>query len=402
MAGTLPGSMWVPKGFELEVPATASFYTYILKIAARCNLACPYCYVYEGPDQSWRDRPKFMSDETARQTFRRIAEHVEEKGLKSVVVTFHGGEPLLAGVERFRRYLKSATDLIPAELELSVQTNGTLLSKQYLDLFSDYHVKIGLSVDGDRRANDRYRRFTNGRSSFDRVLAAIELINSKPEWSRLLTGYLAVVDLANTPTELFAFMSGLDSRGFDVLLPDCNYEAPPYRPVDDIEQIAYGQWMASLFDAWLASGKDVEVCYIEEIIAMLFGQPSTREHIGSQFADLIIVESDGDIEGVDTLKMVSREATRLGLNVHRNSFSEALLHESVACRLVGYDALCDQCRSCTFLDYCGGGYLPHRYKQETGFLNPSVYCHDIQYLISHIRSTLAKEFRSYDCASGLP
>lgn len=381
----------MPEGYDLVVPPTASFYTYILKVAARCNLACPYCYVYEGPDQSWRDRPKFMTDETAQQTFRRIAEHVEEKGLDSVVVTFHGGEPLLAGVDRFRRYLEAATRLIPAEVELSVQTNGTLLSKQYLELFSEYHVKIGLSIDGDRQANDRYRKFKNGRSSFDRVVGAINLINSKPEWSRLLTGYLAVVDLDNDPEELFAFMSGLDSRGFDVLLPDCNHDAPPVRPADDSSHTAYGKWMAEVFDVWLRSGRDIEVCYIEEIIAMLFGQPSTREHIGSQFADLIIIESDGDIEGVDTLKMVSREATRLGLNVHQNTFSQALQHESVACRLVGYDALCDECRSCKFLEYCGGGYLPHRYKKETGFLNPSVYCHDIQYLISHIRNTLERK-----------
>src|SRR5688572_17887734 len=113
--------MWVPRGVELKVPSTASFYTYILKIAARCNLACPYCYVYEGPDQSWRERPKFMSEETARRTFERIAEHVKEKGLNSVVVTFHGGEPLLAGVDRFNQYLAAATELIPAEVEFSVQ-----------------------------------------------------------------------------------------------------------------------------------------------------------------------------------------------------------------------------------------------------------------------------------------
>lgn len=391
MNDVLPKSMWVPAGFQLNVPETASFYTFILKVAARCNLACPYCYVYEGPDQSWRDRPKFMSDETARKTFMRIAEHVSEKSLESVVVTFHGGEPLLAGTDRFRRYLESALELIPVEVEFSVQTNGTLLSKAFLDLFSNYNVKIGLSIDGDRQANDRYRKFKNGRSSFSRVTSAIDLIDSKPEWRRLLTGYLAVVDLENDPKELFDFMSGIDTRGFDVLLPDCNHDAPPHRPDSDTDKTAYGRWMAALFDVWLSSGTDIEVCYIEEIMAMLFGQPSTREHIGSQFADLIIIESDGDIEGVDTLKMVSREATRLGLNVNENAFSEALLHESVACRLVGYGALCEECRSCKFLDFCGGGYLPHRYKEETGFLNPSVYCKDIQYLISHIKSSLSEE-----------
>jgi len=153
--------------------------------------------------------------------------------------------------------------------------------------------------------------------------------------------------------------------------------------------------MADLFDVWIASDKDIEICYIEEIIAMLFGQPSTREHIGSQFADLIIIESDGDIEGVDTLKMVGREATHLGLNVHQNTFSEALKHESIGCRLVGYEALCGECRSCEYLDYCGGGYLPHRYKHSSGFLNPSVYCNDIKYLISHIQETLATQLRRH-------
>lgn len=386
--------MWLPEGFKLRVPHDASFYTFILKIAARCNLACPYCYVYEGPDQSWRDRPKFMSEETAHDTFSRIAEHISEKNLDEVVVTFHGGEPLLAGVDRFRRYLQIAQEHIAVKLDLSVQTNGTLLSNEYLDLFAEYGVKIGMSIDGDRQANDRYRKFKNGRSSFERVISAIELVDSKPEWSKLLTGYLAVVDLNNDPKRLFRFMSSLDCRGFDVLLPDCNHEARPFRPESDTNNTAYGRWMAELFDAWLESGTNIEVCYIEEIMAMLFGQPSTREHIGSQFADLIIVESDGEIEGVDTLKMVSREATKLGLNVHTNSFSEALLHESVGCRLVGYEALCEECRSCNFLDFCGGGYLPHRYKKETGFLNPSVYCNDIKFLISHIWDTLKSELNS--------
>jgi len=332
-----------------------------------------------------------MSDQTAEQTFLRIEEHVREKQLEEVVITFHGGEPLLAGVSRLQRFLTTAKKLISANIQFTVQTNGTLLTKEFLNLFAEHDVQIGMSVDGDKVANDRYRRFKNGRSSFDRVMASVELINSKPEWARLLTGYLAVVDLRNDPKEVFEFISGMDSRGFDVLLPDCNHESPPKRPATDVDKTAYGQWMSNLFNAWLDSGIDIEICYFEEILAMLLGQRSTREHIGSQFADLIIVESDGDIEGLDTLKMVSRDATHLGLNVYHNTFTQALDHESVACRLVGYQALCATCRSCSFLNQCGGGYIPHRYKKDTGFLNPSVYCHDIQYLITHIKNALVKE-----------
>ena len=37
--------------------------TFVLKIAERCNLNCSYCYMYKHADQSWRFRPKGMTDE---------------------------------------------------------------------------------------------------------------------------------------------------------------------------------------------------------------------------------------------------------------------------------------------------------------------------------------------------
>ena len=33
---------------------------------------------------------------------------------------------------------------------------------------------------------------------------------------------------------------------------------------------------------------------------------------------------------------------------------------------------------------CGGGYFPHRYRSGSGFRNPSVYCADLQRVITHI------------------
>src|SRR5438445_10057899 len=49
----------------------------VLKVHQRCNLACDYCYVYTGADQSWRDRPAAMSDVTRRAALDRLARHVE-------------------------------------------------------------------------------------------------------------------------------------------------------------------------------------------------------------------------------------------------------------------------------------------------------------------------------------
>lgn len=127
---------------------------------------------------------------------------------------------------------------------------------------------------------------------------------------------------------------------------------------------------------------------------MLFGQSSSMEAIGAKAVDLIVVESDGEIEAVDTLKVVGEKATSLGLDVFQHTFDDALGALPILARNVGYAALCETCQHCSILHQCGGGYLPHRYSERNGFLNPSVYCNDIKYLVKHVRSVLGAEFGS--------
>ena len=43
------------------------FREFVVKIHSRCDLACDYCYMYELADQTWRDRPRRMSEEMVEQ-----------------------------------------------------------------------------------------------------------------------------------------------------------------------------------------------------------------------------------------------------------------------------------------------------------------------------------------------
>src|SRR5207253_4748616 len=108
-----------------------------------------------------------------------------------------------------------------------------------------------------------------------------------------------------------------------------------------------------------------------DIMTMLLGGRSTTESVGNPPVDFIIVETDGEIEALDTLKIVGRSATRLGLHVATNSFDEAGELPAIFARNVGVEGLCETCRKCSLLHACGGGYLPHRYGKGNGCLNPS-------------------------------
>jgi uncharacterized protein len=385
-----PGPIaWFPKDTILPVKDTTPFYTFLFKIASRCNLDCTYCYVYSGPDQSWRDRPKFMSEQVASDAANAIAAHVRKHNLNQISVIFHGGEPLLAGAERLDKYCTLLSATVPAKIEFAIQTNGTLLTKALLHVFAKYQIRVGISLDGDPIINDRNRKFRNGRGSYARVASGLELLRGSTECAHLFGGILAVIDLRNDPADVYASLAALKVRSFDVLLPDCNHDAPAYRPDGPDASVAYGKWMSDFFDIWLRGDQDIEIRYFEEYISLVLGGDSSLESIGAKTVDLIVIEADGEIEGVDTLKMVGRHVTHLGLNVSKNTLDEAKLHPAIFSRMLGYNALCDTCRACPDLHQCGGGYLPHRYSRENGFLNPSIYCDDIRYFIAHIRHRLA-------------
>ena len=105
---------------------------------------------------------------------------------------------------------------------------------------------------------------------------------------------------------------------------------------------------------------------------------------GSQAAG-VVIKTDGSVEQEDTLKIAYDGAAATGLHVARDSLDAALLMPQIVGRQIGARALSAQCRVCPVRGACGGGLYSHRYREGTGFLNPSVYCPDLLALISHIR-----------------
>ena len=124
------------------------------------------------------------------------------------------------------------------------------------------------------------------------------------------------------------------------------------------------------------------------------GAPSHVESIGLDAVDLIVVETNGEIEGVDSLKGTFNGASRLGFDVFHHDFDEVAGHVAVRARQLGVHSLCRSCRECPVVDVCGGGYLPHRYSAARGFDNPSVYCADLEQLIRHIHAKLQSQLQS--------
>ncbi|MER7108961.1 radical SAM/SPASM protein FxsBH, inactivated beta-hydroxylase extension form [Streptomyces sp. NPDC000229] len=360
----------------------------VLKVHSRCDLACDHCYIYEHADQSWRTRPKAISDQAISWTALRLAEHAKKHALPSVSVILHGGEPLLAGPARLRRVCQELTTALApvTDLDLRIHTNGLQLSPRYLDLFDEYGVKVGISLDGDRTANDRHRRFADGRSSHPLVLKAVDLLHQE-RYRHLDLGLLCTIDVANDPVAVYDALTALAPPRIDFLLPHATWEEPPPRP--DGSPTAYAEWILAVFDRWNAQGRPVPVRLFESVLSTLNGGPSLTESLGLAPTDLVVVETDGTLEQVDSLKSAYEGAAATGFDVFGHSFDDVAAHPGVRARQLGLDGVSETCRRCPVVRSCGGGLYTHRYRAENAFDNPSVYCADLEALVRGIEDRTA-------------
>jgi uncharacterized protein len=207
-------------------------------------------------------------------------------------------------------------------------------------------------------------------------------------------GLLAVIDVRNDPLQVFDAVATLGIENIDFLLPHYHWDRPPPRPSGRPEE--YGAWLYAIFDAWVGGRHpQVEIRFFRNIILQFLGIESNFEVMNLSPVRLVTVNTDGDIEGVDTLKSTATSTQCTGLNIHNHSFDAALQVHLVAFRQAGVSQLCHTCRDCKYMKECAGGYFPHRYSHASQFDNPSIYCQDLYWLLDRIGDRLCQARRPH-------
>jgi uncharacterized protein len=381
--------------FSLDVPALlnegwqpAPFSEFIVKINSRCDLSCDYCYMYEMADQSWRGQPKRMSADIADATASRIGEHARAHGLREVELVLHGGEPLLAGQQLIWSLVEATRKAVGPEIAVHahVQTNAVGLTDAYLRLFDELRVSVGVSLDGGPEQHDRHRRFASGRGSYAPVAAGLRRLRQQ-QYRHLFGGLLCTVDVRNDPIATYEALLAFEPPIIDFLLPHGTWDAPPPRRSREAAHTPYADWLIEIFDRWYYDPR-TGIRLFESIMRLLTGSPSAGESVGLAPSTMVVIETDGSVEQVDSLKAAYEGATATGLHVTRDPLDAALLLPSMVARQIGVRALAAQCRSCPIHLVCGGGQYPHRYRSGYGFANPSVYCPDLMRLIHHVAAVV--------------
>jgi uncharacterized protein len=359
----------------------------ILKVAQRCNLNCTYCYVYNRGDDSWRDRPAFISERVARQLGRRIREHCERFGDELFTVELHGGEPLLLGRRRMQRLVDMLREAAaPVRLRFIMQTNGTLLDGEWFRLLERNGISFGVSLDGPAETADRYRvmRRRRGGGSTQTVLDNLATLREQePGFDDLFGGCLAVIHPEHDGAELVRWFVDQDILAFDILLPDGNRVNPPDGWTGPEP---YRRFLLEAFDEWYAMENPPRMRLFEEMLMGLLGRETPLDALGGDLRRLCVIESDGSIGVSDVARICGGDLSRDTLDIFRDRLEDHVEGYSIDLR----QKVCATCDGCPHLASCGGGYLPHRFDGR-GFDNPSIYCEALYALSDRMVEVLRRD-----------
>jgi len=367
----------------------------VCKVVSRCNLNCDYCYMYQHSDQSWQQQPLKMSEATITQLGKRIDEHTTKHQVSEFSVIMHGGEPLLAGLDYLQKFQEIISKNVPnVKLRFGIQSNGVLLNDKILDFCISNNTTIGLSMDGDREANDLHRLDHQGKSAFSSLEKTLQLLSSD-RGRKIWAGFLCVIDLHNDPEAVYSYLSQYNPPSIDFLLPLNHHDLRPLGKEQSLDVTPYADWLLKIFNIWYhQKPQTIKIRKFKEIILLMLGLQGNSEEWGLNPVDFAVIETNGDIEAVDSLKVTYPEATKLGMDIFTHSFDEIFDSPKVIERQEKWQYLSKTCQECNLVKVCGGGYLPHRYSSENYFHNPSVYCSDLKKLITTIRREVIEDLQT--------
>ena len=315
----------------------------IIRTTEACNLSCKYCYV----------RPSTHNKILSLSLFEQMMQQLCELGYKHITLFWHGGEPLLAGRDYFQDAVAiehRVSEEYHSIVQNKMQTNGTLLTQEYVDFFQANNFRVGLSLDGDRTTNDHNRVYQGGRSTFADALRGLELMRT----AGLDTSILSVLtrEHIHQLDEYYAFVKNLGVRTFKVNPCLINKQEHSESQVQPLE---WGWAMSRLFDLWFYDDNPPSNREFSNIIKSFFVGYSTQcVYNRTCFSDFLSVVPSGDV--FPCARLINEDPVFALGNITERMSSVFENHQ----RLVRhYDDV--GCEMCQWQAICHGGCTAYSY-----------------------------------------
>lgn len=348
-----------------------------------CNFRCKYCYLHN----STKLLSKKLSAEFICNFLHQLIDSVGVKN-KQITLIWHGGEPLLWGIDNYRKVFEFIkTNLPKQDIKHSLQCNLSLLDDAYIELFKQYNVKIGFSLDGQKEINDAQRIYPNGKGTSEIVLEKLELCREH----NLQIGCVTVCSRKHIRKikQLYHFMNSL-KLNFKLNPLFETGEAITIRDEFSITAMEYADMMIELFDICM---QDSNNCIVEENLLEMGSAVATgvTEHclFGYNCQDnFMAIAPTGDV--MPCGRFCDNDLLHYSYgNLYEESLADILprIKQSEIYKRAEHIAA-SGCAKCKWYNICHGGCMHDGFLASGDFKHKTFLCSAYKKIFAHIEKRL--------------
>jgi len=370
------------------------FQVFAKPVGPLCNLRCSYCYYLE-KKELYPHFDHFHMDDDILEKY--IVQHIEASTGPVIAFSWHGGEPLLAGIEFYKKVLSFQSIHKPHDKVIlnGIQTNATLINEEWSSFFADNGFLIGISIDGPAELHDIFRRTKDGGSSAHKVISGIQLLKKYG----IIPELLCVVNSENVrhPLIIYNFCKQLGAKYLTFLpLVEHNPSSASVVSEKSVPSEEFGYFLSAIFDEWVTKDiGDIKIQIIEEAARKAFNQDHTLCIFKESCGGVPVVEHNGDFYSCD--HYVDRDHFLGNLKDHSLSYflDSEIQKEFGMAKSV---SLPDFCIACEVRSMCNGECPKNRFIfTPDGSSGLNYLCKGYKYFFNHITpfvEAIAEEWRN--------
>jgi len=373
--------------------ATPRISSLLIKPAsAVCNLDCSYCFYLDREADPYKSLPgRRMSLET----LERLVDSYLFYSYPNSVFAFQGGEPTLAGLPFFEKLIEFQQQYGRNGQSVSnaLQTNAILIDRNWCKLFGQYQWLVGVSLDGPEQVHDLYRFNKEGRGTWKRVMAAVELMQAE----KVEFNILCVLSQANVdkPRELYRFFRqlGIDNIQY-IPLSEFDRQGEPLPFTITPEQ--YGRFLCETFDLWWPDRRKVRIRFFDNLAEALAGQKPGSCTLHETCDSYVVVEYNGDVFPCD---FFVEQNWKLG-NIVVDSWPE-IARRSKRYQFARNKTLAHPaCEACEYQWFCHAGCPKFRHARFGRFEDLDYFCPAYKMIYAKATEPLRQEVEKLLARSG--
>jgi uncharacterized protein len=230
-----------------------------------------------------------------------IVQHINASTEDIIYFSWHGGEPLLAGIDFYRKVLRLQSNNKPGGKKIinGIQTNGTLINEEWSRFFAEEGIIVGISIDGTEELHNIYRHTKDDNNTWQQVIRGYQLLRKHG----IVPEILCVVNAENVkhPLVIFSFFRQMGVK-YITFIPLVEYE--PFSSTgasrSSVPAEEFGHFLSEIFDEWVENGiGEMKIQIFEEAARTAFNQEHTLCIFKKNCGRVPVVEYNGDFYQCD-------------------------------------------------------------------------------------------------------